>query len=89
MGCCGNIKDLIPKFVEINNYLDMARYKAKQKGVTSSQGHQFVWSKCTQEELAYAYEELELTDFVEKTNTKNETKKTNKKESKKSTEEKE
>ena len=81
MDCCGDIKEQIPLIVEIHKYLTMAHYKAKQNsGMTSCQGHSFKWAKCTEEELAFAYEELGLKDFVKKTNTKNEEKtKSNKK----------
>ena len=89
MGCCEDINDTIPLIVEIHKYLKMAKYKAKQStGFVSCKGHTFVWRKCTAEQLAFAYEELGLTAYVEKTNTKNEknTKSNTKKGSKESSE---
>lgn len=67
MGCCNDINKNIPFFVELYKYLEMAKYKAKQQvGRTTHKGYHFTWRKCTQEQLAFAYEELGLTDFVEK-----------------------
>ena len=63
------------KVVQINQYMDKALYKITDKAhstMTSVDGHSFIWRKCTQEELAFAFEELKLTDYVEKINTKNE-----------------
>ena len=63
----------------------MATYKAKlQRGRTTYKGYHFSWRKCTQDQLAFAYEELGLKQFVEKT-TNNGTNKKSKKKSKKQT----
>ena len=65
----------------------MAEYKAKQSsGTTYKGGFKIKWETATQEELAYAYEELGLTSLVEKLSTttkKDEPKKTSKKKSSK------
>ena len=67
MACCGDVNEKIPFFVKLYNYLNMAKYKAKQQtGRTTYRGYHFSWRKCTQEQLAFAYEELGLTNFVEK-----------------------
>ena len=62
----------------------MAEYKAKlSAGTTYKDGFKIKWSIATQEELAYAYEELGMTSLVEKlstTKTKDESKKATKKE---------
>ena len=67
----------------------MAEYKAKLSSGTTYKGNfKIKWATATQEELAYAYEDLGLTTLVEKlstTKTKDEPKKT-KKSGKKSTE---
>jgi len=83
--CGGNIVDLS----HLNIYTIMAKYKAKKSsGTLYSNGFKIKWATATQEELAYAYEELGMTSLVEKlstTKTKDEPKKT-KKSGKKSTE---
>ena len=83
--CGGNIVDLS----HLNIYTIMAKYKAKKSsGTLYSNGFKIKWATATQEELAYAYEDLGMTDKVEKlstTKTKDEPKKT-KKSGKKSTE---
>lgn len=83
--CGENIVDL--SYLKI--YTIMATYKAKLSSGTSYKGDfKIKWADATQEELAYAYEELGMTSLVEKlttTKTKDEPKKT-KKSSKESTE---
>ena len=61
----------------------MAKYEAKNlTGRTSIKGYHFVWRKATQEELAFAYEELGLIEFVNKLNNEETTNKKTKKSSK-------
>tara|TARA_B110000003_G_scaffold259538_1_gene279632 strand:- start:359 stop:628 length:270 start_codon:yes stop_codon:yes gene_type:complete len=83
--CGGNIVDLS----HLKIYTIMAEYKAKLSvGTTYKGDFKIKWAIATQEELAYAYEDLGMTDKVEKlstTKTKDEPKKT-KKSGKKSTE---
>jgi len=83
--CGGNIVDLS----HLKIYTIMATYKAKLSvGTTYKGDFKIKWAIATQEELAYAYEDLGMTDKVEKlstTKTKDEPKKT-KKSGKKSTE---
>tara|TARA_R100000655_G_scaffold6659_2_gene18884 strand:+ start:1300 stop:1575 length:276 start_codon:yes stop_codon:yes gene_type:complete len=74
-------------------YTIMAEYKAKLSlGTTYKGDFKIKWAIATQEELAYAYEDLGMTDKVEKltTKTKDEPKKANKdkKSGKKSTDKK-
>ena len=61
----------------------MAEYKAKLSGGTTYEGEfKIKWAIATQEELAYAYEDLGMTSLVEKLSTttiKDEPKKTTKK----------
>ena len=62
-------------------YTVMAEYKAKSSsGTCYNNGFKIKWATATQEELAYAYEDLGMTDKVEKltTKTKDEPKKANK-----------
>ncbi|MAU36197.1 MAG: hypothetical protein CMD14_02355 [Flavobacteriales bacterium] len=62
-------------------YTIMAEYKSKlSSGTTHKGGFKITWATATQEELAYAYEDLGMTDKVEKltTKTKDEPKKANK-----------
>ncbi len=70
-------------------YTFMGTYKAKYKsGISVKDGIKIEWGFATQEELAYAYEELGMTNVIDKlstTKTKDEPKKT-KKSGKKSTE---
>ena len=65
----------------------MAEYKAKLSAGTTYKGDfKIKWATATQEELAYAYEDLGLTSLVEKLSTttkKDEPKKTSKKKSSK------
>ena len=63
----------------------MATYKAKLSSGRIYKGDFSIsWAKATQEELAYAYEELGITDLIEKiTKTKDESEKTSKKKSSK------
>lgn len=69
MSCCWKKPEEIRFFVNLYKYLTMAKYKAKyDHGVWGSRGYIFKWRKATQEELAFAYEELGLTDYVEKLN---------------------
>ena len=59
----------------------MSEYKAKKSvGTLYKGGFKINWATATQEELAYAYEDLGMTDKVEKltTKTKDEPKKANK-----------
>jgi len=76
-------------------YTIMAEYKAKlSSGTTYKDGFKIKWAIATQEELAYAYEDLGMTTLVEKlstTKTKDEPKKTtkNKKSGKESSDSKE
>jgi len=64
-------------------YTIMADYKAKlSTGTCYKNGFKIKWATATQEELAYAYEDLGMTDKVEKlstTKTKDESKKATKK----------
>tara|TARA_R100001509_G_scaffold117629_1_gene72270 strand:+ start:110 stop:388 length:279 start_codon:yes stop_codon:yes gene_type:complete len=64
-------------------YTIMAEYKAKKSIGTRYKGDfKIKWAIATQEELAYAYEELGMTDAIEKlstTKTKDEPKKATKK----------
>jgi hypothetical protein len=68
-------------------YTIMAEYKAKLSAGTTYKGDfKIKWATATQEELAYAYEDLGLTSLVEKLSTttkKDEPKKTSKKKSSK------
>jgi len=51
-------------------YLIMAKYKSKlESGTTYKNGIKIKWATASQEELAYAYEELGLHDLVEKIST--------------------
>ena len=63
----------------------MATYKAKlSSGRTYKGDFSISWAKATQEELAHAYEDLGITDLIEKiTKTKDESEKTSKKKSSK------
>ena len=63
----------------------MATYKAKlSSGVTYKGDFIIKWATATQEELAHAYEDLGITDLIEKiTKTKDESEKTSKKKSSK------
>ena len=84
--------DCEKKVVDLSHlkiYTVMAEYKSKLSvGTTYKGDFKIKWATATQEELAYAYEDLGMTDKVEKlstTKTKDEPKKT-KKSGKKSTE---
>ena len=72
------------KIVDLSHlkiYTIMAEYKSKlSSGTTHKGGFKIAWATATQEELAYAYEDLGMTDKVEKltTKTKDEPKKANK-----------
>jgi len=82
--CSGNIVDLS----HLNIYTIMAKYKVKNNAVLLVEGKTIILKESSQKELAYLYEDLGLTSFVEKlstTKTKDEPKKT-KKSGKKSTE---
>jgi hypothetical protein len=61
----------------------MGTYKAKlDSGVSVKDGFQIEWAVASQDVLAHAYEELGMTDVIEKlstTKTKNEPKKATKK----------
>tara|TARA_R100001480_G_scaffold113608_1_gene114206 strand:- start:519 stop:797 length:279 start_codon:yes stop_codon:yes gene_type:complete len=77
--CGNNILDLS----HLKIYIIMAEYKAKKSIGTRYKGDfKIKWAIATQEELAYAYEELGMTDVIEKlstTKTKDEPKKATKK----------
>tara|TARA_R110000744_G_scaffold16018_2_gene44296 strand:- start:721 stop:993 length:273 start_codon:yes stop_codon:yes gene_type:complete len=87
--CGKNVVDLS----HLKIYTIMAKYKAKKmSGRTYKDGFVIKWATATQEELAYAYEDLGLKKLVEKlstTKTDNEPKKESKKSSKKSSDSKE
>ena len=76
--CGKNILDLS----HLKIYTIMAEYKAKlSSGTTYKDGIKIKWASATQEELAYAYEDLGLTSLIEKVSTsksKDDKKKTNK-----------
>ena len=49
----------------------MAKYKSKlSSGTTYKDGVKIKWATATQEELAYAYEDLGLTSLVERISTR-------------------
>jgi hypothetical protein len=77
--CGKNVVDLS----HLKIYTIMAKYKAKLSvGTTYKGDFKIKWAIATQEELAYAYEDLGMTDKVEKlstTKTKDEPKKATKK----------
>jgi len=80
--------DCDKKIVDLSHlkiYTIMATYKGKlSSGRTYKGDFSISWAKATQEELAYAYEELGITDLIEKiTKTKDESEKTSKKKSSK------
>jgi len=65
--CNGNVGDLS----HLKIYTVMAKYKAKlSSGTTYKDGVKIKWAIATQEELAYAYEDLGLTSHVEKISTR-------------------
>lgn len=58
-----NIVDL----PQLQIYLIMAKYKSlKQTGTIYSGNHKIKYATATQEELAYIYEELKITQYIEK-----------------------
>ena len=64
--CGKNVVDLS----HLKIYTIMAEYKAKKtSGRTYKDGFVIKWATATQEELAYAYEDLGLTKLVEKLST--------------------
>jgi len=75
---CKQIKEL----PSLKIYTFMGTYKAKYKtGASVKNGVTIFWETATQEELAYAYEELGMTGAIEKisnTKTKDESKKSKK-----------
>jgi len=77
--CSNNIVDLS----HLKIYMIMGEYKAKLSSGTTYKGDfKIKWATATQEELAYAYEDLGMTSLVEKlstTKTKDEPKKATKK----------
>ena len=77
--CGGSVVDL----PHLKIYMIMAEYKAKlSSGTTYINGFKIKWATATQEELAYAYEDLGMTNAIEKlstTKTKDEPKKATKK----------
>tara|TARA_R100001510_G_C7639320_1_gene197048 strand:- start:83 stop:343 length:261 start_codon:yes stop_codon:yes gene_type:complete len=72
---CKEVKEL----PSLKIYTYMGTYKAKlNKGASVKNGVTIFWETATQEELAYAYEELGMTGAIEKisnTKTKDESKK--------------
>tara|TARA_R110000824_G_scaffold133713_3_gene296557 strand:- start:506 stop:778 length:273 start_codon:yes stop_codon:yes gene_type:complete len=88
-GCSDNIVNL----ETLKIYTFMGIYTAKYKSGASFKGDfKIFWANATQEDLAYAYEELGMTKVIEKTSTiktKDESKKESKKSSKKSSDSKE
>jgi len=81
-GCSDNI--VLLETLKI--YTFMGTYKAKYKtGISVKGNFKIEWASATQEELAYAYEELGMTRVIEKTSTiktKDEPKKESKRSSK-------
>jgi len=82
--------DCNKKIVDLSHlkiYTIMATYKAKlSSGSTYKGDFKITWATATQEELAYAYEEVGLNNLIEKiTKTKDESEKTSKKKSSKKT----
>jgi hypothetical protein len=80
--------DCNKKIVDLSHlkiYTIMATYKAKlSSGKTYKGDFTIKWATATQEELAHAYEDLGITDLIEKiTKTKDESEKTSKKKSSK------
>ena len=80
--------DCNKKIVDLSHlkiYTIMATYKAKLSSGTTYKGDfKITWATATQEELAYAYEEVGLNNLIEKiTKTKDESEKTSKKKSSK------
>jgi hypothetical protein len=80
--------DCDKKIVDLSHlkiYTIMATYKAKlSSGSTYKGDFKITWATATQEELAYAYEEVGLNNLIEKlTKTKDESEKTSKKKSSK------
>ena len=64
--CGKNVVDLS----HLKIYTIMAKYKAKKmSGRTYKDGFVIKWATATQEELAYAYEDLGLKKLVEKLST--------------------
>tara|TARA_R100001244_G_C5149598_1_gene129429 strand:+ start:709 stop:1014 length:306 start_codon:yes stop_codon:yes gene_type:complete len=68
---CSSYKKVVD-LPHIKIYLEMADYKIKDKYVgqiswTTSGSFKINWCSCSQEELAYAYEEVGLTEYIEKT----------------------
>jgi hypothetical protein len=80
--CNCNEKNIVD-LSHLKVYTIMAEYKAKLSvGTTYKGDFKIKWAIATQEELAYAYEDLGMTDKVEKlstTKTKDEPKKATKK----------
>jgi len=61
----------ISELSHLKIYTVMARYKAKLSSGTTYKGDfKIKWATATQEELAYAYEDLGLTSHVEKVSTR-------------------
>ena len=80
--------DCDKKIVDLSHlkiYTIMATYKARlSSGSTYKGDFKITWATATQEELAYAYEEVGLNNLIEKlTKTKDESEKTSKKKSSK------
>ncbi len=80
--------DCDKKIVDLSHlkiYTIMATYKARlSSGSTYKGDFKITWANATQEELAYAYEEVGLNNLIEKiTKTKDESEKTSKKKSSK------
>ena len=60
----------VVNYTHLNIYTLMAKYKAVKSSGTLYKGDlKIKWATATQEELAYAYEDLGLTKLVEKVST--------------------
>ena len=60
----------VVNYTHLNIYTLMAKYKAVKSSGTLYKGDiKIKWATATQEELAYAYEDLGLTKLVEKLST--------------------
>ena len=60
----------VVNYTNLNIYTLMAEYKAKYtSGISVKGSYKIEWAIATQEELAYAYEELGMTKVIEKLST--------------------
>ena len=65
-----NCGQKVVNYTHLNIYTIMAKYKAvKSSGTLYKDDFKIKWATATQEELAYAYEDLGLTKLVEKLST--------------------